>query len=178
MELHEIESTLADIQETLEREHAVLEAKISDALSARTYDVMREISVRIETIEAFRARVVGLHTDWQTAYGKKRSSSEKRPRVVRTHEAEFYEPILLVLVQRGGRAHIRDVLVDLEAMLGRRFTEDDKLPIPSDPKQLRWENTAAWARNELRRIGHITSDSPTGIWEISTAGRDWLKREK
>ena len=30
MELHEIESTLADIQETLEREHAVLEAKISD----------------------------------------------------------------------------------------------------------------------------------------------------
>ncbi len=175
MEFSDIHPALEDIQEVLEAEHAALEAQLQEALSARTYDVLKQLTPRIEAIEAFRARVVTLHADWQKAFVKKRRMGDKLSRGLRTHEETFYKPILVALAARGGKAHIRVILGDLETSMGSLFTEYDLVPIPSDPNQLRWQNTAAWARNELRRDGRIKSDTPIGIWEISDAGREWLR---
>jgi restriction system protein len=175
MEFADIQPALEDIQEVLEAEHAALEAQLQAALSARTYDVLKQLTPRIEAIEAFRARVVALNGDWQKSFAKKQRNTERSGRVIRTREAAFNKPILEALVNRGGKAHIRVVLGDLETRMGTSFTEHDVLPIPSDPSQLRWQNTATWARHDLRLAGRIKDDSPQGIWEISDAGREWVK---
>ena len=178
MEFTDIAAALEDIQEVLEAEHAALEAQLQEAINARTYDVLKQLTPRIEAIEAFRGRVVTLNTDWQKAFAKKQRNNERSGRVIRTREAAFYKPILAALVDRGGKAHIRVVLGDLEARMGTLFTEHDLLSIPSDPNQLRWQNTATWARHDLRLAGRIKDDSPQGIWEISDAGREWLGQQK
>ena len=58
MEFSDIHPALEEIQEVLEAEHAALEAQLQEALSARTYDVLKQLTPRIEAIEAFRGAAV------------------------------------------------------------------------------------------------------------------------
>ena len=44
MELHDIDAALAEIQDALENEHAALEARVAEAMQARTYEVLAEVS--------------------------------------------------------------------------------------------------------------------------------------
>lgn len=47
----------------------------------------------------------------------------------------------------------------------------------SDEKQIRWRNSAQWARNTLvNDDGRMKKGSPNGVWEISEKGRKWLQR--
>jgi restriction system protein len=53
----------------------------------------------------------------------------------------------------------------------------DYEPHESHPKQIRWRNHAQWARNQMANIdGRMKKDSPRGVWEISPAGKVWLKK--
>jgi hypothetical protein len=174
MELHDIDAALAEIQDALENEHAALEAQLQEALTNRTYDVLKQLTPRIETIEAFRGRVMTLHTDWQKTFAKKRRSGERLGRGLRTPQEAFFRPILEALVARGGSARKSDIVSDLEARMGAQLTEHDRVAVPSNPNELRWQNTVAWARHDLRLAGRIKDDSAQGIWEISEAGREWL----
>lgn len=45
----------------------------------------------------------------------------------------------------------------------------------SDKKQIRWRNSAQWARNTMVNDDGRMTKSHTGIWEISVKGRKWLK---
>ena len=46
----------------------------------------------------------------------------------------------------------------------------------STGNQIRWRNTAQWARNDMvNKDGRMKGDSRTGYWEISDKGRAWLK---
>ena len=175
MEFADIQPALEDIREVLEAEHAALEAQLQEALSARTYDVLKQLTPRIEAIEAFRARVVALNGDWQKTFAKKRRSGDKLSRGLRTHEVAFYKPILAALVARGGKATIREMMSDLEVSMAKTFTEHDWIAVPSDPNRIRWQKTAGWARYELGLKGHTKVDSPIGIWEITDAGRQCVK---
>jgi len=175
MEFTDIAAALEDIQDVLESEHAALEAQLQKAINARTYDVLKQLTPRIEAIEAFRGRVVTLNTDWQKAFAKKRRSGEKLGRGLRTHEVAFYKPILAALVARGGKATIREMMADLEVSMGTTFTEHDWIAVPSDPNRIRWQKTAGWARYELGLKGYTRVNSPIGIWEITDAGREWLR---
>lgn len=47
----------------------------------------------------------------------------------------------------------------------------------SDEKQIRWRNSAQWARNKMVNTdGRMKKGSPRGIWEISDKGRKWLEK--
>lgn len=48
----------------------------------------------------------------------------------------------------------------------------------SDDKQIRWRNTAQWARNTMVNDDGRMKKSRNGIWEISEKGRKWLKESK
>ena len=49
--------------------------------------------------------------------------------------------------------------------------------LKSGDKQIRWRNSAQWARNTMVNEDGRMFKTPTGIWEISEKGRKWLQRE-
>ena len=72
---------------------------------------------------------------------------------------------------------MREVLDRVEAKMKDVLNTYDREPLPSNPRSVRWRNTAQWCRNTLVREGLMKSDSPYGVWEISEAGRRWLENE-
>ena len=54
----------------------------------------------------------------------------------------------------------------------------DYEPLPSNPKQKRWENTAQWAKNTMVNEGLLAKDSPWGIWEITDKGKNFYEEKK
>ncbi len=93
---------------------------------------------------------------------------------LKTPEEAYRLPILRALVELGGSGDVNAVLDRVYAALRGRLNEHDLAPMPSNPSCPRWRNTAQWARNDLRKEGLISGDSPHGLWEISPAGRAWL----
>jgi len=46
----------------------------------------------------------------------------------------------------------------------------------SSDKQIRWRNSAQWARNIMvNEDGRMVKNGKNGIWEISDKGRKWLQ---
>ncbi len=133
----------------------------------------------------YREKVKALEKEWavlaaQAPPGKKlrrRSAKERLRRGLRTPEDAFRRPILEALVECGGEAPMGKVLEAVEKKMRNRLTEYDFLPLPSDPRSVRWRNTAQWCRNSLVREGLLKRDSPHGIWEISESGRKALEKE-
>ncbi len=89
----------------------------------------------------------------------------------------FRRPILEALVELGGGAAIGEVLARVDAKMKDVFNEYDQQPLHSDPRSVRWKNTAQWCRNSLVREGLMKSDSPHGVWEISSQGRRWQEKK-
>lgn len=98
------------------------------------------------------------------------------PRGLKTPQQAYCVPILEALVARGGSAPMADILDDVRERMRGQLNKYDLEPLPSDPTQLRWRNTAQWARNWLRERGYIRDDSPAGVWAISDAGRAQLEK--
>ncbi len=69
-----------------------------------------------------------------------------------------------------------DVLHVVEKKMKSVLNSYDLQPLPSNPRTLRWQNTAQWCRHTLVREGLLKSDSPWGIWEISEQGRQALRK--
>jgi len=81
-------------------------------------------------------------------------------------------------VELGGRAEMSKVLDLVEKKVQGILNDYDRRPLPSNPKIIRWRNTAQWCRNTMAREGLLKSDSPRGIWEISERGRKALQEGK
>lgn len=96
-------------------------------------------------------------------------------RGLRTPEEAYRRPLLEALVELGGRAKVAEVLSHVEAKMKGILNEHDYDPLPSNPKQPRWRNTAHWCRNTLVTEGVMKNDSPAGIWEISEKGVEALR---
>jgi restriction system protein len=146
----------------------------------------REALERADQIAAFRAKVVSLRKEWETLAKPNKDSENKfihgerrnmgrLQRGVRTREDAFYQPILKVLNGAGGPAKVNDVLAKVEQLMREVLTQVDYEPLPSQPETPRWSNTAQWARNTMVKEGLLKSTSPRGVWEITEAGRQFLK---
>lgn len=92
----------------------------------------------------------------------------------RTPEHAFRIPILAALIAVGGSGKVADVLNHVEVSVRDSLNDTDMAPLPSNPREIRWRNTAHWARNTMVREGLMRNDSPRGTWEISEAGRRYL----
>ena len=92
-----------------------------------------------------------------------RRSRDKLP------EKEFRRPLMEILYASGGKARVEELRPILKERLEPRLRSADYEPVSTgDP---RWWNGACWARNGLKRDGHLRDDSPRGLWELSEKGR-------
>jgi hypothetical protein len=156
------------------------------AFRAGDYDKARQAIEEATRLADFREKVKALQNEWSglVAGGLKarqpkprRSGKGRLGRGLRTSEDAFRRPILETLVELGGSAHIGEVLERVGAKMKSVLNQYDREPLPSDPRSVRWKNTAQWCRNSLVREGLMKSDSPHGVWEITEAGRKWLLHE-
>ena len=102
---------------------------------------------------------------------KSQSQRSKLTKGVRTPPADFVRPILQVLTELGGSAKIADVLGRVE----RRLTlhEVDRELLPSGG-EIRWKNTARFARQQMVSDGLLKSGSRRGQWELTELGTSFI----
>jgi len=62
-------------------------------------------------------------------------------------------------------------------MMKDRLREVDWEMLPNG-RSIRWRNTAQWARYRMIQAGLLAPDSPRGIWEITEAGRAYLREHR
>ncbi len=107
---------------------------------------------------------------------KKRAGKSKRSKAsrTRTDQTAFLLPVLEILHECGGKAEAKRVIQQLEGKLKDQLKPVDHERLKSG--QIRWKNTAQWARNELVTEGYLSKDSPRGVWEMTEKGREYLKR--
>jgi Mrr N-terminal domain len=85
----------------------------------------------------------------------------------------YWQPILAVLAEIGGRGRRRKVIELVGEKMKDVLTPADRRQLPSHG--IRWEHAVAWQASHMRRVaGLLRHDSPRGVWEISDAGREWL----
>jgi hypothetical protein len=95
---------------------------------------------------------------------------------LRTPELAFFRPILQALSDLGGSAKRSDVFIMLEQSMRDVLKPIDYQILSSEAEQVRWQNSAQWARNLMVKEGLLQSDSPVGIWEITEKGRVVLQK--
>lgn len=95
------------------------------------------------------------------------------PRGVKTPTKAYYRPILQTLIDLGGKASVHEVLIRVEKAMEAFLNEKDRQPLISNPNELRWANTAKWARKRMTMMQPplLKPDSPKKIWEITETGR-------
>ena len=99
----------------------------------------------------------------------------KRKRGARTPETAYYLPILQALQEMGGSGRAADVVRRVGEILADSLLPEDRKPLPSSGI-LRWDNTSRFARHSMVRNGLLKSKSPWGVWQISSKGREHLRR--
>lgn len=157
-------------------------------MQAGDYDTAQSVIDFAKRLTAFRSKVDALSQEWETLEDLRDKASPAVQEIVSkrffgrrgngeiTPHQDYCRPLLEVLVEMGGSGKTKDVLDHLGNKMKPALKPKDYEPHESDAKQIRWRNTAQWARNHMvNEDGRMKKDSPRGVWEISKAGRDWLK---
>lgn len=113
------------------------------------------------------------HGTRRSAKGPKKKPRAKKGSIL--SEDEYELPILRSLQKLGGRVPTREVIGHLEEELSDKLTPADRETLGSG--LVRWKNRAQFVRLGLIKKGEMVEGSPRGVWEISDAGKERLKRE-
>jgi restriction system protein len=182
---HEVNTAFEILLEEIEVVANNLNEEGAEAFKTGNYDLARRAIEEATRLADFHEKVKVLQKEWASLVSKqprrevkaRRSRKNRLPRGLRTPEDAFRRPILEALVELHGKAPIGKVLDLVGEKMKYILTKYDIQPLPSDPKSIRWRNTAQWCRNALVREGLMISDSPYGRWEISELGRKALQDE-
>ena len=184
MERNEVNVAFEILLEEIELVANALNEAGAEAFRKGDYERAKQAAEKASQLAEFREKVKKLQKEWESIsrqelkvkLGKaKRSVKGRLPRGLRTPEEAFRIPILEALVELGGSATVSEVLKRVEQKMKGVLNEYDREPLPSDPRSIRWKNTAQWCRSTLVRKGLMRSDSPYGVWQISEEGRKWLE---
>ena len=161
--MSDVDDALALLQEAVEREIASTNDEVAELLRLRQHGKVKKQVEKSERLESFKKQVLSRSYKKIGASGKRRARKE---RVGGTPQKDFHEPILKVLKEMGGRGKAREVVVRVGELMGAKLENevDQELLSGGDP---RWMNRCWWGRNDLREMGKIRSDSPTGTWELA-----------
>jgi len=182
MEKNEVDFAFEILLEEVEMVINALNEDGSEAFQKGDYEKARNIIEEATKLTTFREKLQNLQKEWEQLHSKKmfrakpqkpkkrRSLEKKLKRGLCTTENEFCKPILESLNDLGGSAKMNDIIKKVEEKMKNTLTQYDYQPLSSNPKQIRWHNTAQWCRNTLVMRGLMKKDSPRGIWEISDAG--------
>lgn len=105
---------------------------------------------------------------------KTRGGKPRAARGTLLPEQAYEIPLLRALESRGGSASARAAIEDVGAALEASFTDTDRELNKSGVP--RWKNRVQFVRLKLVRAGEMKPDSPRGVWEITAAGAERLKK--
>lgn len=161
----------------------------SQAMAKGDYDTAEAVLDFAKRLLAFTKKVEALGKEWQELEKFRDEATPEVQQIVskrffgRTGKGEitphpmFYRPILEVLVELGGGAKTKAVLDRVGEKMKAVLKPKDYERHQSSGNQIRWRNTAQWARNTMvNDDGRMKKGSPNGYWEISDRGRAWLKK--
>jgi hypothetical protein len=145
-------------------------------LDARASSIMGLIErYALEPLKELEAR----HAPAQEGGEPSRADGTDRlARGMRTPESAFILPILRAILDLGGSASMQQVLEKVGATMKDRLRDVDHQSLKSDPTHPRWNNTAQWARNAMVADGLLKNNSPRGVWEITAAGKQHLRKSE
>lgn len=177
MEKNEVNEAFEILLEEIEAVSNTLSDIGASSFKSGDYDKARLAIEQATRLQEFREKVKSLQNEWKSLFKeslrrrKKKKRTSKLKRGLRTSEDTFRMPILQSLIELGGSAPVSDILNLVEKKLKGTLTKHDYQPLPSDPKSIRWRNTAMWCRKTLVNEGLLKSDAPFGIWEITDKGK-------
>jgi restriction system protein len=142
-------------------------------------------ALRAGTIKNHLDNLTSLQENWEDILSRTPQRKPRRRKTKRTHlspgvktpDKAFRIPILRALDELGGSGSVSEVLKIVEHMMGDQFNEFDTALL-KDGRSLRWRNTAQWERQNMKKEGLLSADSPRGIWEITKAGKAYLQEYK
>lgn len=145
------------------------------------YQLAGETAARAKRIQALIVELERQKREWAALFPeqatlfdtpKKAETKQKK-----TPERAYYRPILEALVEMGGHGETAKVVDRVGEMMAGQLNDFDQKVLPSG-RDLRWRNTAEWARNTMVKKGWLKTGSPYGVWEIAEQGLTWLEEEK
>ena len=176
-----INRTFEILLEQVEESIGSLNERGAGAFRFGDYEGARHLLGDAEGITYFRQKVKALQGEWQALFYNQNNAlasdpdtASPAPRGLRTPEEKFRLPILESLIELNGSGSYEQVLELVEQKMEAVINDYDCESLPSDPKMLRWKNTAIWCRNTLLREELLMPDTQPGIWQISEPGREWV----
>lgn len=177
---------------TAEQAFKLLRKQLNDAISQvrrdnqelinrNRFGEAQRLAEKGEILQSMKADLSKLQRKW----GQTFPQEEMLPGIVeetvvqrglKTPQEAFYTPILQALVEMNGRGKTAKVVDRVGEIMAGILNDFDRERLETD-NRLRWRSTTEWARNELKVRGLIKRDSPRGTWEISEAGREYLKQQ-
>jgi restriction system protein len=177
------------LRSALGDEEQRIRAEGSQAMQGGDYDTATSVIDFAKRLLAFQSRVADLEKEWLTLEDLRDKATPAVQQIVSkrffgrrksgeiTGHMDFWRPLLEVLTEMGGKGRTKDILDRLEERMKGILKPKDYEAHKSDSHQIRWRNTAQWARNYLVNENSLMKKgSPNGVWEISEKGRAWLKR--
>ncbi len=181
LEQNEVDIAFELLLEEIESVIDALNKEAEEAFKSGDYEKVKTLIEYATKITEFREKVKNIQKEWQTLFATKTIKIKRTKKEVfkklrsglKTPEDAFKLPILESLIELGGRAEAKAVLDKVRQKMKNVLSEYDKQPLKSG--ELRWKNTARWARNTMVNEGLLAADSPSGIWEITEKGRLYIE---
>lgn len=175
------------LRDAIAEEAKRINAEGARAMQAGDYPTAEGAIDFAKRLLSFRSKVEALGQEWGALEQFRDKSSAEVQEIVSkrffgrrksgeiTGHMEFCRPLLEVLVEMGGKGKTKAVLDRLGEKMKGILKPKDYDTHKSDSHQIRWRNTAQWARNMMvNEDGRMKRGSPNGVWEISEKGRKWL----
>lgn len=186
---NDVSTALGLLRDSLAEEEQRIRSEGAKAMHEGDYDTATSVIEFAKRLQAFEKKVEALVSEWDELEDlrdaatpavqeivSKRFFGKKRKGEITPH-TDYYRPILEALVEMGGSGKTKLVLDRVGEKMKGVLKPIDYEAHKSDEKQIRWRNSAQWARNTMvNDDGRMKKGSPNGVWEISDKGRKWLAR--
>ena len=186
----DVSAALHLLGDSLQGEVQRINQEGSQAMQVGDYGTAQAVIDFAKRLTAFRQKVSDLGGEWEKLEELRDTATTEVQQIVSkrffgksrkgdiTPQEAYCRPLLEVFVDMNGGGKTREVLDRLGEKMKPTLKPKDYEPHESDAQQIRWRNTAQWARNLMvNEDGRMKKSSPRGVWEISEKGRTWLKQE-
>lgn len=169
--------TLLEVESLIE----LIERESDQAFQFKDYEKASKLVEKTRKVQMFKIKLAQLESDLNSTLASpkpvrpKISAIKLRKKGRGTPSEEFYLPLLQALVDLGGSAPANIVVERVGEIMKNVLNDYDRMPLDSNPNELRWEKKTHWARFHLVQRGLLSNQSEKGIWEITESGRDWLE---
>ncbi len=188
---NDVSTALALLRDSLSEEEQRIRNEGAKAMQGGDYDTATSVIEFAKRLLTFQKKVEGLVGEWDELEDLRDDASPAVQEIVSkrffgkkkmgeiTPHTDYYPYILRVLVEMGGGGKTKAVLDWVGELMKGVLKPQDYEYLKSGKKQIRWRNSAQWARNTMvNDDGRMKQGSPNGVWEISDKGRKWLKENK